>query len=87
MRMAQQTSTTALGVRLDECLSLTAAPRRWPARADGSRPHRSTLWRYATVGIDGVVLRTVRVPGVGRMTHPSWIDQFIAAVNGLEGVA
>jgi hypothetical protein len=76
-----------LDVPLDECVPLGEAPRIWPAAAGGRRVARSTPWRYAKYGVSGVRLRTMRVPGVGLVVHPSWIAEFVAAVNAAESVA
>jgi hypothetical protein len=78
---------TELDVPFDELMPLAVAPEAWPARADGSHPHYATLCRYATDGVAGVVLRTIRVPGVGRVTHRSWIRDFIVGVNSKPEVA
>jgi hypothetical protein len=39
------------------------------------RPHYSTLWRWATSGLDGVRLRSVRV-GRKRATTVAWLMEF-----------
>lgn len=49
------------------------------------RPHRSTVWRWASRGIqrDGerIVLKTA-LSGCRRFTRRDWIEEFLAACNG-----
>lgn len=49
------------------------------------RPHRATIWRWITRGIqrngETIRLRTI-VAGRRRFTHPAWIEEFLAACNG-----
>jgi len=44
------------------------------------KPHHTTLQRWATVGVNGVVLRTVKV-GARRFIPLAALDEFIAALN------
>jgi hypothetical protein len=41
----------------------------------GVRPHRSTLWRYATKGHRGIHLRTRKILG-GYRTTREWLQEF-----------
>jgi len=44
-------------------LSLPDACQRLPRRGEGKRPHPNTLYRWATEGVRGVHLETLRVGG------------------------
>ena len=48
---------------LEEILPLAEAARRLPRLRAGRPTHPSTLWRWASRGIRGVRLETVRVGG------------------------
>jgi len=61
----------------DELLSYGRAARAFPS-IDGKPPHTSSLHRWATRGVDGVLLRTVMLGG-RRLIPRSAIDEFIAA--------
>ncbi len=45
----------------EEVVSLAAATKHLPKRRGGKRPHVSTLYRWATVGVNGVKLEVIRV--------------------------
>ena len=45
----------------EEVVSLAAATKHLPKRRGGKRPHVSTLYRWATVGVHGVKLEVIRV--------------------------
>jgi len=44
------------------------------------RPHRSTMWRWAMVGINGVKLRSAKIGG-RRYTSAEALQQFIDELN------
>ncbi len=52
-----------IDIQIEEVLSLTEAARRLPRRRKGKRPHPSTLFRWASNGLRGVRLETLRVGG------------------------
>ena len=46
-----------------------------------TRPHKNTIVRWATKGVYGVKLKTVRFGGK-RLTRRVWVEQFNRAVMG-----
>jgi hypothetical protein len=46
-----------------------------------TRPHKNTIVRWATKGVYGVKLKTVRFGGK-RLTRRAWVDQFNESVMG-----
>ena len=50
----------AIDLQNEEILSINDAARSLP-RIDGKRPHLSTIWRWARVGVRGVKLDYVRL--------------------------
>ena len=60
----------------EDLLSLPAAAGEFPGR-----PHCSTVWRYATRGIGGNTLETIRVGGKV-FTSREACRRFIARCNG-----
>jgi hypothetical protein len=63
-----------------QLIRLNDVPKiRWlPARRKGSRLHVGTVWRWATRGVRGQVLRTVRVGGT-LCTSERWLMDFFEA--------
>lgn len=55
---------------------LACYARRLPSSRPGKRIHKSTLFRWATRGSGGVVLRTSRL-GSGRFTCDAWVSEFM----------
>ena len=55
--------------------------QRLPSSREGKTVNRTTLWRWATTGVRGVVLRTYPVGG-GRFTSDADVAQFIAQLDG-----
>lgn len=51
-----------------------------PGRRRGKRVNVVTIWRYATRGKRGVLLRTVSLP-CGLATTVAWVEQFVAATS------
>ncbi len=47
----------------EQVVSLTEATIHLPRRREGKRPHVATLYRWASHGIHGVRLETLRVGG------------------------
>jgi hypothetical protein len=66
---------------LAEFFPLSEAAKHWPEASGGRRLHKHTCFRWASSGVNGVKLRVLRVPGVGLMTHPRWVHEFVVAVN------
>lgn len=65
----------------EEVVSLGTAAHRLP-RCRGGRPvNPSTLWRWATRGLRGVRLETIRVGG-STCTSTEAVKRFLAALNG-----
>lgn len=51
-------------------------------RLTGSRPHRSTVKRWRSNGIQGITLRAIRIGGRWK-TSPVWIADFIEQLNAV----
>ena len=60
----------------DDLRPLAGYARRLPSSRPGKRIHKSTLFRWATRGARGVVLRTSRL-GSGRYTCDAWVAEFM----------
>jgi hypothetical protein len=56
-------------------IPLAVAARLVPPRRNGKRTHISTLYRWATVGVRGVVLETLQVGG-SRCTSREALQRF-----------
>jgi hypothetical protein len=69
----------ALGVDIQECFPLREAARFFP-RPNGKRISLPTLHRWASNGVRGARLETIRL-GQQVCTSEKWIRQFIAAMN------
>ena len=63
--------------------SLTEAAKwkRLPRRRQGKRPHVSTLYRWATAGVAGVKLETIRVGGT-LCTSLEALQRFFERLSG-----
>jgi hypothetical protein len=48
------------------------------------RPHQNTVRRWATIGVNGVKLRSVRFGGK-RLTTEQWCREFVEAVTAASG--
>ena len=66
---------------VEEILPLAEAARRLPRLRAGRPTHPSTLWRWASRGVRGVRLETVRVGGT-TATSTEALKRFCAALNG-----
>jgi hypothetical protein len=60
-------------------IPLYRIPAKLPKRRNGKRIHVSTVYRWTTRGLDGVVLDSVQV-GSLRCCTPEMLDAFFAAV-------
>lgn len=69
-----------IDITTEALLSLTEAARRLPGRR-GKRIHVATLHRWASRGVKGVQLETVRVGGT-RCTSMEALQRFIERVTG-----
>lgn len=65
----------------EETMPLGQAAKRVPRLRVGRNVHPSTLWRWATAGVKGVKLETVKV-GATTCTSIEALGRFFAAVNG-----
>jgi len=68
----------------EEIVSLNDATRLIPRRRRGALPHVSTLFRWSTHGVRGVVLETIQVGGT-RCTSRQAIERFFAALTERSG--
>ena len=59
----------------EELLTLSQAARSCLRRRQGKKVHRSSLYRWATVGSRGVVLETLQTPG-GLCTSKEGLRRF-----------
>ena len=68
-------------VTLSESLvSLTDATKLLPRRRKGRKPNISTLYRWTTIGVRGVVLESVQVGGT-RCTSREALDRFFSSLT------
>jgi hypothetical protein len=68
-------------VTLDEnVFPLAQAPKLLPPGRQGKRRHTATMFRWATIGLRGVVLETVQVGGT-RCTSRAALERFFAALT------
>ena len=65
-------------------IPLTALPKLLPAQGNGKKPHQSTVFRWATRGVRGVVLRTEKI-GNTRFTREAWLREFIDRLSHRPG--
>jgi len=56
-------------------IPLTEATRYCPRRRQGRKPHRTTLYRWATRGYRGIYLETLETPG-GLFTSKEAMERF-----------
>ena len=80
-----QPQTTSGDLALADLIPLEDVPARLPARR-GRRHHRSTPFRWASKGLHGVVLRTVRIGGTLATTE-TWLLAFFAAAEAARRAA
>ncbi len=66
-----------------DCLTLAAAARILPRGRKGKKVHTSTLYRWATGGLKGVTLETVRRGGT-IYTSKEALREFFARLSGYE---
>lgn len=64
----------------EQIILLSAAARRLPCLRAGRPVNPSTLWRWATKGVRGVRLETIRI-GATTATSVEALERFIAALN------
>jgi hypothetical protein len=67
-------------IPLGQLVPLALAVKTLPGRRPGKAISRSTLERWRTKGVGGIVLRTVRVGGTV-CTCDAWIREFIERLN------
>jgi hypothetical protein len=75
-----------LAITLDEDLfSFPDAPESLPRRRGGRKIHVSTWYRWATIGLRGVVLETIQVGGT-RCSSRQALERFFERLSTKEGV-
>jgi hypothetical protein len=62
-------------------ISLTEAAKSVPRRRRGRKTHLSTLYRWATVGVRGVVLESLQCGG-SRVTSREALQRFYERLSG-----
>lgn len=85
-RAVSQSTITGLPP-LEDLIPLADLPARIPAAAGGRRLHCHVPYRWADKGLGGVLLRTVRLPGIGKVTTLDWFREFATAVAAARGGA
>ncbi len=76
-----------IDVARETVTSLTEAAKwkRLPRRRQGKRPHVSTIYRWATAGVAGVKLETIRVGGT-LCTSLEALQRFFERLSGTDAV-
>ncbi len=76
-----------IDVATETVTSLTEAAKwkRLPRRRQGKRPHVSTIYRWATAGVAGVKLETIRVGGT-LCTSFEALQRFFERLSGTDAV-
>jgi len=69
-----------IDIATETVLALTEAAAVLPPLRGRKRPSYSTLWRWATKGINGVRLETVKIGGTS-FTSREALQRFVAALN------
>ena len=64
----------------ERLITLPQAARKIPGQGDRPRVHVSSIYRWSTKGVGGVVLETIKVGG-RRMTSLEALERFIQAQN------
>jgi hypothetical protein len=62
-------------------ISLTEAAKTVPRRRRGRKTHLSTLYRWATIGVRGIVLETLQCGG-SRVTSREALQRFFETLSG-----
>jgi hypothetical protein len=62
----------------EEVISLNKACKELPP---DNRPHPSTIWRWAKIGVRGVKLETLKISGTATITSRQAVTRFIVALN------
>lgn len=76
---AEYSACEAKGFLGGDLIPISQVPERLPSRR-GKKVHISTIFRWASNGVGGVRLRTVRIGGA-RYTSDEELHQFIAQVS------
>ncbi len=76
-----------IDIQDEEVVSLAEAAKSkcLPRRRKGKRPHVATLFRWATVGVRGVVLETLQCGGT-RCTSVQALQRFFERLSGIDAV-
>ncbi len=67
----------------ENLIPLREAPKRIPPRPSGKRIHISACYRWASRGVGGVVLETVKIGGT-RYTSDEALQRFADALGSME---
>src|SRR5215470_9574015 len=73
------------GVALKDLFPLSEAASKIPGRRPGKAIGRSTLERWRTKGVRGIILRAVRV-GTTLCTCDAWLNDFFQKLNAVPPV-
>lgn len=77
---------TMIDLTRESVLSFAEAASRLPRRRNGKRPHRNTLLRWATEGLHGVPLETIRIGGT-LCTSIEALQRFFNALSQASSIA
>jgi hypothetical protein len=72
-----------IDIRRETLLTFMRATSLLPRRRRGRKCHVSTLYRWSTVGVRGVVLESIQVGGT-RCTSEEALQRFFEALSGVE---
>ena len=70
----------------EELITLAAACKLLPKRRRGKRPHVSCLYRWASAGLNGIVLETIQV-GSTKCTSREAVARFLTRLTQHRGHA
>ncbi|HAN99525.1 MAG TPA: hypothetical protein DCQ98_19815 [Planctomycetaceae bacterium] len=67
-------------IETEQLVSLSEAAKLLPKRRNGKRPHISCLYRWTTVGLQGVVLESIQIGGT-RCTRIEALSRFFTRLR------
>ena len=74
----------AIDITTEQVLTLRDAAKLLPRRRRGRKPHFSTLWRWATRGLRGVRLETIRIGNCLCTSHEA-LQRFFDLLSAEDG--